>query len=183
MNYRFENTYSYADFLKWGIDIRNILNPNSLFSGFVMTAYAIQFFLWLPVFLIVAPMKFSLIGKALILFGVILLIACFYENFIFPKLRSYFDRRNRDSLPNKFESVIEVDETGIRTKDRGRVTDFTWDAFHGVVDIESKVILLSDTIHCVIPAKCFPGFLEKDAFVRECNQRIDSLTSEGAVFT
>jgi len=183
MNYRFENTYTYADSQKWGVEIHNLLHPYSRFSGFALTAYLIQLSMWLPVFLFVMTFKVDLFGKALTIFAAFFFISWFYEANIFPHLSSYFNRRHRDELPNKFESVIEVDETGIRTRDRGRVTSFTWDAFHSVIDKESKVIFISDMIHCVIPAKCFPGFLEKDAFVRECNKKIQSLTSQGAVFT
>lgn len=183
MNYRFENAYSYADVQKWGIEIRNILYPTDLFSGLVMTAYAVQFLLWLPVFLLIAPLEYNLWGKALVLYITIIAITRFYESFIFPQLVSFFNRRQVDSLPNQFQSVIEVDDTGIRTTDRGRIISFTWDAFHAVIDKESKVIFISDTVHCVIPAKCFPGFLEKDAFVRECNKKIEALTPQGAAFT
>lgn len=183
MNYRFENIYTYAEFQKWGIDIRNILAPNQLLSGFIMSAYTVQFFLWLPVFLLIAPLDISIFSKAISLYFAILVVTYIYENFVFPRLASFYDRRRIETLPNKFESVIEVDDMGIVTQDKGRETRFTWEAFHGVVDKETKVIFISDTIHCVIPARCFAGFLEKDAFVRACREKISGRTEQGEVFT
>ncbi|WP_427451464.1 hypothetical protein [Litorimonas sp. WD9-15] len=183
MNYRFENTYTYADFVSWGLEVRNILNSAGSGPQLIWAAYVVQFCLWAPIsyFLLTLDIPFAL--QTILLFGALVLAGRFYETFIFSKLSAHLDRKSGNELPQKFSSIIEVDDTGIKVSDRAREISYSWDAFYAVRDTEKNVIFISDTIHCVIPAGCFPGFLEKDAFVRACSMKVEATTPQGQAFT
>jgi len=182
MNYRFENDYTYAEYKKWGLEIARILSSSGSRSQFISLALAIQFGIWGSISYYVLPLEVSFLVKSAILFSSFIGVGYFYESLIYPRLSAFLERGGENSLPDRFSSVIEVDELGIRTIERGREITFSWDVFHTVRDTTQNVIFIADTIHCVIPAKCFPGFLEKDAFVRECVDKIHGSTEQGAVF-
>ncbi|MDB2439957.1 YcxB family protein, partial [Hellea sp.] len=148
-------------------------------QGSVFTAAAIQFLMWLPFCLVVLKSEMSPFGTAGILFCGLILTGFLYTTFLESFLIRFFQGRNKHTKDEVFTSVAEITDEGISYTDRGRRINYQWDAFHAVYDTEKNIIFIGDTLHAVIPAKCFNHFLEKDAFVRECQKRMPAYLSDG----
>lgn len=172
MDYSFKNSYSYADSQAWGVEIRNILTPVRMRQSHALCALLIQGLIWVGVYLLLNETDFSPIIKASLAFFALILISRFYEGYLMEWMVRLFDKTDDDSRPEKFESLIHVDDDGITSKQQGQTVYHDWSNIYAVHDTEKTVILISDTLHPVIPAKCFKSVYEKDAFVRACQQRI-----------
>lgn len=117
-----------------------------------------------------------------ILFFAFLVISIFYDDYIMPHVAALIDREVREAKTCKYETIIEVDEEAVRTYGPDHDIVFRWDSIRDIHDFETNVMLLTKRGYCLIPAKCFDGFLAKDAFVRDCSERISGRTEQGAYF-
>lgn len=172
MNYRFINRYSYADAQVWGVEIRNVLCSPQQRNLHVLVAVAIQGVIWVGCYLLLEKTGLSPLSKAMLGFFALLLVSHFYENYVMEFVVRYLDTPEDDVRPEEFESVIDVTDDGITSTQDGQTVFHAWSKIYAVHDTEKNVLLISDTLHPVIPAKCFASFLEKDAFVRACQQKI-----------
>jgi len=179
MNYHFEYDYSYADTLSWGLEIRDIMLPQRQKTNLIFMALAIQFLLWLPLYFWLSGAEFSLVSTAAILFCGIIVTSHIYTAFIEPVLVRVFEGKASHTDLEKFTCKATVSDEGIQFQNRSNMTHYTWDAFHSMHDTEKNIIFIGDTLHAVIPAKCFSHFLEKDAFVRACEKRMPAYLSDG----
>jgi hypothetical protein len=179
MYYSFEYDYTYADSLSWGLEIRDIMLPQRQKAGLAVTALAIQFLMWFSVYFWLQRAEFSIVGSAGTLFCAFLVVGHLYMTIIEPVLVRIYEGKAAHTDAEKFTCKAEISEEGIKFKNRNNETQYTWDAFHSVHDTEKTIIFIGDTLHAVIPAHCFSHFLEKDAFVRECENRMPAYRPDG----
>ena len=179
MFYSLEYDYTYADSLSWGLEIRDIMLPQRQKIGLAFSALGIQFLIWFSVYFWLERAYLSIIASAAILFCAIIAIGHFYMAVIEPVLVRLYEGKAAHTDAEKFTCKAEISESGIKFKNRNNETQYTWDAFHSIHDTEKNIIFIGDTLHAVIPAHCFSHFLEKDAFVRECEKRIPAYLSDG----
>jgi len=183
MNYRFENTYTQAESVKWSIQAGSMLNNGQESNAAALLVFPIQFILWVPIFyfLYINAVPFHL--TAPISFFSFVAIGIIYDLVIMPHVVSKFSKPAREEGNTKFEAIIHVDNDGVRTIDDSQEIIFKWAAIRDIEDTETTVFLLTKAGYCAIPARCFEGFLEKDAFVRACVEKITGKTEQGDVFT
>ena len=179
MYYYFEYDYSRADTLDWGLEIQNIVLTEGQKATGVVMALIFQFLLWFPIYLFLSGAEFTKFGSAAILFCGFFVTSNIFTAFVDPILVRVFHGKAKHLEPKKFSSEAAVTDKGIEFKSRGQDIQYKWEAFHSVHDTEKNIIFIGDTLHAVIPAKCFSHFLEKDAFVRECKKRMPAYLSEG----
>ena len=178
MYYRFEYDYSYADSLSWGIEIREILVPSQYKTWLIVVAVGIQFCLWATFYLLLKKIDISTFTMMVLLFCGFVGVSQFYVSSIEPVLVRFFEGRTNHTGEDVFSAIAEISEDGIYFKNPGREVKYAWEAFYSVHDTERNIIFIGDTLHAVIPASCFDGFLEKDAFVRECIKKIPACSAK-----
>lgn len=182
MNYRFENTYTRAEGIKWQMQARSELGMGAMSLTSSCLVFIIQFCLWAPVLYVSSKLALPFALEAFLLFVSFYLIGVFYDAMILPHVSARFDRNNEPNDGEKSQAIIDIDEEEIRTRENDREVIFKWSAIQSVTDNEKTVFLLTGSGYCAIPARCFSGFLEKDAFVRACQDRISGYTDQGAHF-
>lgn len=179
MYYHFEYDYSYADSMSWGLEIRNLMQSKGQTQLHIWVACVIQFLMWFPVCAMVFKADYSTLGSGIVLFCGFVIVGYLYSTFLENLVVRLFEGKNKHVSAEVFTSIAEITDEGISYTDRGRKINYQWDAFHAVHDTEKNIIFIGDTLHAVIPTKCFNHFLEKDAFVRECQKRMPAYISEG----
>ena len=184
MNYRFENTYTQSELVKWHAQATSLLTDSQSTMSLTSSTVVIfvQFCLWAPIFYLLYSISVPLVWMAPILFLSYVAIGIFYDAVLMPHVAAMFDKEAREARSVKFESVIEVDEDAVRSFDGGQEITFKWGSILDIHDSASSVIFLTEKGYCLIPARCFSGFLAKDAFVRDCVEKIKGRTEQGAVF-
>ena len=120
--------------------------------------------------------------KAALLFVSFVVIGMLYDSLILPHVTAYFDKEAGAKKSDKSCAIIEIDDEQIRTRENDQEIIFKWAGIRSVEDNESTVFLLTETGYCLIPSRCFSGFLAKDAFVRACREKISGQTEQGAYF-
>jgi len=179
MYYSFVYDFTRADTLSWGLEIQNIVLAKEQKTKFVFAAIAIQFLLWFPIYLWLSQAKLSTFGTAAIMFCGLIVSANIYNAFIEPILVRIYQGKAEHLTTDNFAGEAIISDEGIRMKSRAQDIHYKWDGFHSVHDTENNIIFIGDTLHAVIPSKCFAHFLEKDAFVRECEKRIPAYRADG----
>lgn len=183
MNYRFENNFTHADQVKWNIIVSKHRCEAQMSMMPAIIVVCVQFTLWVGVFYILNGQDIPFGVMATILFIAFMVIGSLYDSLIMPHVAAIFDKAKPQDDQQNLSSIIEINDDEIRACENDFELIFRWDDIQKVVDTETTVILMTKNGHCLIPAKCFPGFLEKDAFVRECREKIFGLTPQGRVFT
>lgn len=182
MNYRFENIYTRAELIRWQSQAASKLGSHSISLTSSYLVFIIQFCLWAPILYILLPLELSFVIKAVILFMSHYFIGIFYDSVIHPHISAHFDKKFQPCPNEKSRAIININDEEIRTKDNHVEIIFKWSEIREVEDNEKTVFLFTKTGYCLIPARCFPGFLEKDAFVRACREKISGYTEQGAHF-
>ena len=182
MNYRFENIYTQAELIRWQGQATSKLGSHKMSLTTTFLVFIIQFCLWAPVLYFISPLDVSFMTKAIVLFASYFFIGTFYDAAIHPHISACFDKKLPLSPVEKSRAIINVDGDKIRTQESHYEIIFNWSDIQEVEDNEKTVFLFTKTGYCVIPARCFPGFLEKDAFVRACRDKISGYTEQGAHF-
>ena len=179
MYYNFEYDYSYADTVSWGVEIGQLISPEKQKLLITIVALGLMFLIWVPLYYLLGKMELNSFVKIPLLFASFYLAITLFTAFIEPIMVKIIDGRATHIDTQQFSCVAEITDAGVKFKDRAKETQYDWEAFHSVHDIEKNIIFIGDTLHAVLPAKCFSGFLEKDAFVRECKKRMPAYLSEG----
>jgi len=182
MNYRFENIYTRADAMKRHIQAADHLGLNSDGLARALIVMVVQFSLWSPILYFSTISDIPFFPMALLLFGSFVLIGGLYDKFIMPHVAAYFDRKNRPGSSERSQEIIDIDDERITVRENDQQIIFNWSGVRSVEDDETTVFLFTEKGFCSIPSKCFPGFLEKDAFVRACREKISGYTEQGACF-
>ena len=182
MNYRFENIYTQAELIRWQSQAASKLESHKMSLTTTLLVFIIQFCLWAPILYFISPLDLSFMTKALGLFTSYFCIGTFYERTIHSHISARFDKKLRPSPEEISRAIINIDGEKIRTRENHYEIIFNWSDIQEVEDNEKTVFLLTKTGYCIIPARCFPGFLEKDAFVRTCREKISGYTEQGAYF-
>ena len=184
MKYRFENSYTQAESVKWQIHATSLLgcNQSTMSGASALIVIAVQFSLWTPLFYFMHTQNVPFVWMAPILFLAYLGIGMFYDAMILPHVSAAFDKDVQKHKGERFNSIIEGDEDSVRSLDGGQEITFKWDVIQDIHDSPSSVVFLTERGYCLIPARCFDGFLAKDAFVRDCIAKIKGKTEQGAIF-
>lgn len=184
MNYRFENSYTRAESVKWQVHANSLLNESqsSTSGASALIVIAVQFGLWTPLFYLLYSRNVPFVWMAPILFFAYLAIGVFYDAAIWPYVAAIFDKDTKTNKGERFDSLIEVDDQSVRSFAEGQEITFKWDTIRDIHDSAASVVFLTERGYCLIPARCFDGFLAKDAFVRDCVEKIKGRTEQGAVF-
>lgn len=182
MNYHFENIYTHADRVKWNIEVSETRGEQSMSIMPALIVVIVQFMLWTPLFYFLSLYEVPFAVMAVILFVAFMVIGGFYDSLIMPRVAAVFDKGVKTQKSDKFSAIIHINDEEIRVREQEHEIIFRWDSIRDVKDTEKSVILMTETGHCLVPARCFPGFLEKDAFVRECLEKISGRTEQGAHF-
>lgn len=179
MYYYLEYNYTYADTVSWGVEINQLISPEKQKLLVSVIALLLMFLLWLPFYYLLNRMDLSPFAKGPILFSSFYLAITLFTAFLEPIMIKIIDGRATHTDIQQYNCAAEITDTGIKFKDRAKETQYDWEAFHSVHDTEKSIIFIGDTLHAVIPAKCFSHFLEKDAFVRECKKYMPAYRSDG----
>lgn len=182
MKYRFENIYTQADLVKWRIHAADNLNSDSMSLMPAFIVFIVQFCLWAPILYVLSKLDIPFLMLATLLFVSFVVIGVLYDSLIMPHVAAYFDKKSKPSASEKSHAIIDIDDEEIRTREGEQEVIFKWTGIRSVEDNEKTVFLLTGSRYCLIPARCFSGFLEKDAFVRACREKIAGLTEQGAYF-
>lgn len=182
MNYRFENSYTQAESVKWRLQAADNMNANStsLMPAFIV--FIVQFCLWAPILFFLSKYEMPFLLMAILLFISFVAIEILYDSLIMPHVAAYFDKKSRPHAAEKSHVIIDINDEEIRTKEGEQEIIFKWTGIRSIEDNEKTVFLLTETGYCAIPARCFSGFLAKDAFVRTCREKIAGRTEQGAHF-
>lgn len=182
MNYQFENIYTPAELIRWRGQVASKLETGSQSITSGCLVFLIQFCLWAPMLYVISPLELSFLIKAIVLFMAYFFVGSFYDSVVHPHISARFDKKADINTVENLCAIITVNDEGVRTQESDYEITFKWSDIREIEDDEKTVFLLTKTGYCLIPARCFPGFLEKDAFVRACREKISGYTEQGAHF-
>lgn len=182
MNYRFENTYTQAERIKWQMQAASNLGGSGVSFPSICCVFVIQFCLWAPILYFLPLLNMPFVLVAISLFMSFFFIGMIYDSLILPHVSARFDKKIQQRALEKSHAIIDIDDEEIRTREGEQEIIFKWTGIRNVEDDEKTVFLLTERGYCSIPARCFPGFLEKDAFVRACREKISGQTEQGTHF-
>jgi len=182
MKYTFENNYTTAEGIKWEMQASSNLRGCSMSKTSMCLVFIIQFCLFALVLYGLLLLDLPFVLTAPLLFISFYSIGNFYDRMIHPHVSARFDSKNLLSSDQTSHATIDIDEEEIRTREGEQESIFKWTGIRSVEDDEKTVFLLTEKGYCAIPARCFAGFLEKDAFVRACRAKVSGQTEQGAYF-